>query len=169
MPNIPRGRQPPLKKERLTCGIDDPGLDTVIAGSRMSRRLCRVPEAARILSRIVADLHLMATPVLAKKPTDLRARLESLLAALPAAKDDLLDGDAVSAMMQAGHDHPDSLHRLVMDLHKRLNAMQAELAEETLDGAAVYGLADPDRPRVSAFMAGPGWLSRMTLAPPTHT
>jgi hypothetical protein len=32
--------------------------------------------------------------------------------------------------------------------------MQAELAEETLDGAAVYGLSDPDRPLVSAFMAG---------------
>ena len=49
---------------------------------------------------------------------------------------------------------PDSLHRLVMDLHKRLNAMQAELAEETLDGAAVYNLAETDRPLVAAFMAG---------------
>ena len=48
----------------------------------------------------------------------------------------------------------DSLHRLVMDLHKRLNAMQAELAEETMDGAAAYNLAEADRPLVSAFMAG---------------
>ena len=49
---------------------------------------------------------------------------------------------------------PDSLHRLVMELHKRLNAMQAELAEETLDGAAASNLAETDRPLVSAFMAG---------------
>ncbi len=41
-----------------------------------------------------------------------------------------------------------------MDLHKRLNAMQAALAEETLDGAAAYGLAEADRPLVAAFMAG---------------
>ena len=45
----------------------------------------------------------------------------------------------------------DSLHRLVMDLHKRLNAMQAALAEETLDGAAVYNLAEADRPLVSGI------------------
>ena len=41
-----------------------------------------------------------------------------------------------------------------MDLHKQLNAMQAELAEETLDGAAAYNLAEADRPLVSAFMKG---------------
>ena len=57
-------------------------------------------------------------------------------------------------MTQAGHGRADSLHRLVMELHKRLNAMQAELAEETLDGAAAYNLAETDRPMVSAFMAG---------------
>ena len=96
----------------------------------------------------------MAAPVLASDPGGLEARLNALLKALPAGADDLLDPEAISAMMQAGHDRPDSLHRLVMDLHKRLNAMQAELAEETLDGAAVYGLSDPDRPLVSAFMAG---------------
>jgi hypothetical protein len=57
-------------------------------------------------------------------------------------------------MMQAGDGHPDSLHRLVMDLHKRLNAMQADISEEKLDGAAVYGLSETDRPFVLAFMAG---------------
>ena len=56
-------------------------------------------------------------------------------------------------MTQAGHG-PDSLHRLVMDLHKRLNALQAAMAQETLDGAAVWGLEAADRPLVSAFMAG---------------
>jgi uncharacterized protein Yka (UPF0111/DUF47 family) len=32
--------------------------------------------------------------------------------------------------------------------------MQSELSEEKLDGAAVYGLSEPDRPLVTAFMAG---------------
>ena len=69
-------------------------------------------------------------------------------------------------MMQAGHDRPDSLHRLVMDLHKRLNVMQAELAEETLDGAAVYGLSDADRPLVSAFMAGVNRTAKLEVQSP---
>lgn len=150
----PEGSAGTLKKERVACGIDDAELDTVVARSRMAGKLCCVPGAASILSRVVADLGVMAAPVLAGRPKGLAARIELLLKALPAAKDDLLDPDAVSAMMQAGHDRGDSLHRLVMDLHKRLNATQSELSEEKLDGAAVYGLSDSDRPLVSAFMAG---------------
>ena len=69
-------------------------------------------------------------------------------------------------MMQAGHDQADSLHRLVMDLHKQLNAMQAALAEETIDGAAVYGLADADRPLVAAFMAGLNRTARLKFDHP---
>jgi hypothetical protein len=91
----PEGLAATLKKERLACGIDDPDFDTIIAGSRMSGRLCRMPGAARILSRIVADLRMMAAPVLADKPRDLNERLDRLLVAVPAAKDDLLDADAV--------------------------------------------------------------------------
>jgi hypothetical protein len=69
-------------------------------------------------------------------------------------------------MMQAGHGHTDSLHRLVMDLHKRLNAMQGALAEDTLDGAATYSLADADRPMVAAFMAGVNRTAKLKFAHP---
>jgi hypothetical protein len=60
------------------------------------------------------------------------------LARCNATADDLLDPAAISAMTQIGHDRADSLHRLVMDLHKRLNLMQVELAEEMVDGAAAW-------------------------------
>jgi uncharacterized protein Yka (UPF0111/DUF47 family) len=143
-----------LKRERIACGIDDPDLDTVVAGARIIGKSCRVTGAARIFSRIADDMHLMAAPVLATTPDGLATRLAGLLKALPAAADGLFDPDAISAMMQAGHDGPDSLHRLVMDLHKQLNGMQAQLAEETLDGASIYSLTEPDRPLVAAFMAG---------------
>ena len=69
-------------------------------------------------------------------------------------------------MMQAGHGHADSLHRLVMDLHKQLNAMQAGLAEETMDGAAAYNLAEADRPLVAAFMAGLNRTAKLKFAHP---
>ncbi len=48
----------------------------------------------------------------------------------------------------------DSLHRLVMDLHKDLNRLSAAHAEEVLAGAHVYGLRSEDRPAVEAFMRG---------------
>jgi uncharacterized protein Yka (UPF0111/DUF47 family) len=61
---------------------------------------------------------------------------------------------------------PDSLHRLVMDMHKKLNAMQTNLAEETLDGAAAYGLEDADRVLVSAFMKGVNRTAKLKFTHP---
>jgi uncharacterized protein Yka (UPF0111/DUF47 family) len=48
----------------------------------------------------------------------------------------------------------DSLHRLIMDLHKVLNRLAAGAAEETIAGAHAYGLHAADRPAVEAFMRG---------------
>jgi uncharacterized protein Yka (UPF0111/DUF47 family) len=53
-----------------------------------------------------------------------------------------------------------------MDLHKRLNALQADMAEETLDGAAAYNLAETDRPLVAAFMAGLNRTARLKFTHP---
>ena len=117
----------------------------------MRGKACHVPGSGRLMRCIAEDIRLMAAPVTGG---DFAARLESLLAALPTAEGDLLDPPTVAAMMQAAHGGGDSLHRLVMDLHKQLNAMQAALATETLDGAATYNLHVDDRPLVAAFMAG---------------
>jgi len=155
-----------LKRERIACGIDDPDLDSVIAGARRVGKLCHVTGAARVLHRIKHDMAEMAAPVLTARPDGVAARLDGLLAALPTGADDLLDPDSISAVTQAGHGHADSLHRLVMDLHKQLNALQAALAEETLDGAAVYGLAAADRPLVAAFMAGLNRTAKLKFAHP---
>jgi uncharacterized protein Yka (UPF0111/DUF47 family) len=143
-----------LKRERNACGVDDPDLDDAVASARKVGKACRVQGAGKILARIAADMRLMAEPVLVANPDEFGTRLKQLLGALPKAEDDVLDPGAISAMMAAGHEGPDSLHRLVMDLHKRLNALQADLAEETLDGAAAYNLVAADRPLVLAFMAG---------------
>ena len=116
---------------------------------------CRVPGAARILTSIGTDMRIMASPVLAVDGgADIAARLNRLLKALPEAPDDRIDPAAVLAITRAGHHGGDSLHRLVMDLHRRLNALEGDLAEEIIDGAAAHGLAAADRPLVKAFMAG---------------
>jgi uncharacterized protein Yka (UPF0111/DUF47 family) len=155
-----------LKRERIACGIDDTDLDTVVAGARMIGKSCRVAGAARIVARIADDTRLMAAPVLATKSDGFAARVDALLRALPVAADDSLEPGTISAITQAGRGRADSLHQLVMDLHKRLNAMQADLAEETLDGAAAYNLAESDRPLVSAFMAGLNRTAKLKFAHP---
>jgi len=53
-----------------------------------------------------------------------------------------------------------------MELHKRLNAMQADLAQESLDGAAAYNLAEEDRPLVLAFMKGVNRTAKLKFAHP---
>jgi uncharacterized protein Yka (UPF0111/DUF47 family) len=143
-----------LKRERIACGVDDSDLDGAVASARMVGKASRVQGAGNILACIAADMRVMAAPVLAAGTDEFGARIDGLLAALPRAENDLVDPAAISAMTAAGHDGADSLHRLVMDLHKRLNVLQAALAEETLDGAAAYNLTAPDRPLVLAFMAG---------------
>ena len=155
-----------LRGERMACGIDDSHLDSVVAGARMIGNACYVTGAAQIIVRIADDMRMMAAPVLESKPQGLAARLDGLLHALPAAVDDLLDPAAISAMTQIGRAHADSLHTLVMDLHKQLNAMQADLAEERLDGAAAYNLADEDRPLVLAFMKGVNRTARLKFMHP---
>ena len=145
-----------LKRERLACGIDDTAFDTFTAGASRAGNAYLMPGAARLLARIAADMKVMAAPVLESGPPAFADRLTALLAAIPPAPEDRLDAAALAAITQAAPSATgqDSLHRLVMDLHKALNAMQAELAEEHIDGAAAYGLDAQDRPRVAAFMAG---------------
>lgn len=143
-----------LQRERLAAGIEDAALDGFTAAASRSGDAYLIPGAGALLARLAVDVRIMAAPLLDPDPSGFAPRLDALLAALPAAVDDRLTAAELAAVTQATPDGADSLHRLVMDLHKALNAMQAALAEEHIDGAAAYGLAEADRPRVAAFMAG---------------
>ena len=148
-----------LKRERLAAGVDDAALDDMVDAARRQTGRYQLPGAATVMRRIANEMRIMAEPVIASGKTAYGERLNPLLDALPAAADDCLTAADVAAITQAGRPKhggkaEDSLHRLVMDLHKELNALQAALAEEVLDGASVYGLAESDKPRVRAFMAG---------------
>ncbi|HTR39742.1 MAG TPA: hypothetical protein VMH80_27900 [Bryobacteraceae bacterium] len=148
-----------LSRERLASGVEDRALDDLVANSHRDNNLYRLPGCAGVLQRIAGDVRTMADPVFCETnptalTTELRDRVERLVAGLPQPDNDLIDASAIDAITRAGDGAPDSLHRLVMDLHKLLNTMQAELAEERLDGAAVYHIDESDRPLISAFAAG---------------
>ena len=86
-----------LKRERNACGVDDPDLDGAVASARKVGKACRVQGVGKILARIADDMRLMAAPVLADNPDEFATRLESLRAALPEAKEDVVDPRAISA------------------------------------------------------------------------
>lgn len=144
-----------LRHERLACGIDDLRLDEAIAGSRKQGACYSIPGCAGLLLRITQDLRVMAKPVMADpRGRAFEERLEKLIAAVPECQDDQIQGEVVRAITLASPGKTDSIHQIVMDLHKALNAMQAEMAEEHLDGASVYAVDAADRPLIAAFMAG---------------
>ena len=162
----PEQAAPSLRHERIACGIDAPDLDDAAAGARMVGASCLVPGAAKILQSMTEDMRVMASPVLADKPDGFDVRLETLLADLPKPEGDLIAPEVISAITLTERNGADSLHKLVMDLHKRLNAMQAALAEESIDGAAAYNLEASDRPWVSAFMTGLNRTAKLKFAHP---
>lgn len=148
-----------LRRERLACGIDQPELDDVVGSTRKEGGAYRIPGCAKILGSVTQDLRVMAEPTCGAGSSSQKGsatfirRLETLVANLKMPKDDVIQGEAIREITRAGGKE-DSLHQFVMDLHKRLNALQAEMAEERLDGAAVYKIEDADRPLIAAFMAG---------------
>ncbi|HEY1933884.1 MAG TPA: hypothetical protein VGG99_17865 [Acetobacteraceae bacterium] len=144
-----------LKHERLACGIDDPWFDDFTAAVRCRGDAYVMPGLDRVLSRTAQELKAMAAPVVEAGTPDMAARLEAMLAAMPCSAGNRLEAATLAEMSAASPPAgSDSLHRLVMDLHRQLNLLQASLAEETIDGATAYGLTDRDRACVAAFMAG---------------
>lgn len=84
----------------------------------------------------------------------LSARARTLGANLPDFAEDRVPAGAIDAITLADRRRGDSLHLLVMDLHKALNALQGQIATEDVDGARAWRIAEEDRPLLRAFMAG---------------
>lgn len=121
-------------------------------GVLMLRHLDRWREA------VAADLQTMARPVCEADhpaPADLAARRDVWLEFLRGLDpQEGLEPEQLTALTHGERERGDSLHLLVMDLHKALNALAREIATEELDGAHVWGLAPEDRSLVRAFMRG---------------
>jgi hypothetical protein len=101
-----------LASERVACGIDDGRLDSVIGAARREGDQYHVPGCAGVVERIADDARTMAAPVLASSIRDGYAqRLSSLLAELPAANADTVDGGALAAMTSAAARSPASIAR----------------------------------------------------------
>jgi uncharacterized protein Yka (UPF0111/DUF47 family) len=157
---VGRARQPErpvpdLRRERIACQIDEESLDAVIGAARVDPDgRIRIPGAEAIVHRICAEVATMLAPFADSAGSPFRERFEALRTESEALHGDLIAATDVDALTAVTRGSRDTMHRLVMDLHKALNAAQARIASEVIDGASVYGVEADDRPLVAAFMRG---------------
>ncbi len=148
-----------LHREREASGVEDPELDHVVVESeKLAGGAYRIPMVQRICEGLAGDLRAMLAPFEGQeqdaKPADFAARFERLAAQLQAPDKDRIEGHQINAMASANRRESDSLHLLVMDLHKALNRLQVSIASDQVEGAHVYGINAADRAVIAAFMRG---------------
>jgi uncharacterized protein Yka (UPF0111/DUF47 family) len=141
-----------LSREFAAAGVDAPWLAQLPANAYREGKVLHVPELARLVTLFGEDLRIMARPL--EDDPDFDGRAGYWCAWLDELAPDALTGEQLHALTSAKRTKDDSLHLLVMDLHKALNRLAAELSSETLDGAHVWQVTDADRPRIAAFMRG---------------
>jgi uncharacterized protein Yka (UPF0111/DUF47 family) len=153
-----------LKQERLACDLADGEFDSVVArSSRGEANFYYVPLTSVLYQRLIDNIRQMMAPLeilpqvveaRERSPEKYQKRLDALLAQTPPLEDDRLLGAYIDCVTSAQRERQDSLHLLVMDLHKELNRLQQKIASEIIDGACVYGIQAADRPLIAAFMSG---------------
>lgn len=149
----------PLRAERLAAGIDDPHLDELPAACQRVAGGYRLPGLPRLLIDIEHDVRTMLAPLIQApieapaQLSELQSRTAKLLGPL-ANHPDTFTARELEEWASAEPQRADSLHLLVMDLHRMLNRLQQSVATQILDGAMVYALRDEDHALVSAFMRG---------------
>lgn len=145
-----------LKKEREISGVENAQLDNVVQGAEgLGSGTYRIPYAGEIFSAIKACMHEMYLPILARgKANDYDKRLTELLEGWPDGGEEILSEQFLQRITSGDRKSGDSLHLLVMDMHRTLNSMQGELSQENIDGSMTYLLGEDDRVLVRAFMVG---------------
>jgi hypothetical protein len=154
-----------LKQERRAGSVADAALDGVVGRSRKGGPdTYLIPPARRIHDHLLADVHRMLAPLRAQA-SPARANgchlvagderhLDEQLAQASSLAEDRISETSIDRLTSRQQDAGNSLDLWVMDLHEVLNLLQQQLANETIDGAIVYGVREGNRPLIAAFMAG---------------
>lgn len=156
-----------LSGETAAAGVNLPWLADLPANAYREGRVLHVPELARLTALLRDDLRTMARPL--EDDPAFASRLSHWCGWLEQRSPDTLAPDELRTLVSGRHgegEHGDSVHLFIMDLHKALNRMAAELASEVIDGAHVWQLDEGDRPRVAAFMRGVNLTRRLKLDHP---
>ena len=151
----PDSRAPDLRRERLACGVDNDALDAVVADAVADRDgRVRIADGGEVIRALLGEISAMLVPFADEPGSGFEVRFKALRLRADALPSGVYLPADIDAMTSANRDRGDSLHLFVMDLHKALNAAQATIASEDVDGASAYAIDVSDRPLIAAFMRG---------------
>jgi len=146
-----------LQDERVASGVDDAQLDRVVSeSSREGDGWYRIPGAELLSEQAILEVRRMLAPLeaaAAPAAENLADRVDAVTAALRVEGDRIATEDVVRLTAPRGTGD-DSLHLVVMDAHRELNALEARIASDSIDGARVHDLDPGDAGLVHAFMRG---------------
>lgn len=147
-----------LSREREVAGIGSDCFDRVVAGSKKTGpQMYRVPELVTILGEVKRCFLAMQLPITKgglPEAEDYDKRTKKLLDELPNSQGETISGTAIADITRGDPGGPDSLHLLLMDMHKSLNRLQKMISTENIAGAMTYNLQEQDKHLVLAFMSG---------------
>jgi uncharacterized protein Yka (UPF0111/DUF47 family) len=146
-----------LSGEFAAARVDASWLREFPANASLADGTLLVPNLERLVERLAVDLQTMAKPLLdaGHRADALGERVHQWLDWLDALHGERLLPAQLQALTRGQcAEGADSLHLLVMDLHRQLNRQASELSSEEIDGAHVWQLQPADRARVVAFMRG---------------
>ena len=133
-------------------------LREIPANTLRDGRALSIPDFVRLRQRLGTDLRAMARPLADDVDADpsLVARVNDWQQRIEALKADGLDDGVLDHLTHGRRDRGDSLHLLVMDLHRGLNRLAARLDGKNIAGASTWQLAEDghDDAVVEAFMRG---------------
>ena len=142
----PQGAAPPtLRAEREACGLADLDFDRSVADSLSDGHgNYHIPGAQKLIAVLDDAMRAMLAPLaLIASGSDTaaalhdryRQRLGQLVPARPTMIDDMLSEETSTAMTSGRPFAGDGFHLLIMDLHKELNQLQADISTQEIDGA----------------------------------
>ncbi len=146
-----------LSREFATAQVKAPWLQDLPTNAYRDGNILHVPDLRRGASLLRENLAVMARPLVEgdTSSSELAPRVARWSVWLEQLTGDGLGPDETRALTNGNrHGDEDSFHLLVMDLHKALNRLAAELSDETIDDAHVWSLGEEERVRVAAFMRG---------------
>jgi uncharacterized protein Yka (UPF0111/DUF47 family) len=147
-------------REIAAAGLDAPWLRELPAAASQVDGVLLLPQLPQLARHLAEDLAVMARPLLESggEPDAPRERVQHWLDWLGALRDEQLEREQLQALTHGrrsgGAAKDDSLHLLVMDLHRHINRLAGAMSSEQVDGAHVWQLQPADRVRVAAFMRG---------------
>ena len=154
----PDGEKFALAEECRAIGIDPVAMEKLVDRAALSiDGRMTAPGLGGLGQTIWRDVETMADAVAAADIDQRKAtiaRLQAIQATAPFGSHDDIALSQIGKLTTVSAQDGDSLHRLIMDLHKLLNELAAVHAEEVIAGAHVYGLRPQDRSAVEAFMRG---------------